>query len=108
MRYTLLAFALLSSAAMAVETPVDGFIKSSVNLCNARLEASQNTFNLYDRGYFVAIESRIAEHDEYGKLMSNARNAAGKSYSARQQYLLEQFSDCIRDRTKVAVNILRK
>lgn len=108
MRYTLLAFAFISVSAMAVETPVDGFITSSVNLCNARVESSQNTFNLYDKGYFVAIESRISEHDEYGKLMSKARNVAGKSYSARQQYLLEQFSDCVRDRTKVAVSILRK
>jgi len=108
MRYTFLAFALLSSAAQAVETPVDDFVRSSVGLCDARIEASQHTFNLFDRGLFLAIEQRISEHDEYAKLMGKARNVAGKSYSARNQYLLEQFSDCVEERTKVAINIIRK
>lgn len=108
MRYTLLSLALLAPLAQAVETPVDDFLRSSVGLCDARIEASQHTFNLHDLGEFMAIERRISERDEYAKLMSKARNQASKSYSSRQQYLLTQFSDCITERTKVSINIVRK
>lgn len=108
MRYTLLSLLLLAPFAQAVETPVDAFLRSSVGLCDAQIEASQNTFDLYDAGEFMAIERRISERDDYAKLMQKARNQAPKSFKSRQEYLLNQFSDCLKERTKVAINILRK
>lgn len=108
MRFALLSFVLLSSPAFAVETFVDSFISSSVGYCDARVEASQNTFDLYDAGEFMAIERRISLRDDYAKLMIKARNQASKNQKTRQLYLLKQFSECVDERTKLVINILRK
>lgn len=109
MRTTLLSLLLLTPlAAHAIDTPADEFLRSTYGLCDARIEVSQQTFNLFDSGEFLAIESRISRHDDYAKVMSKAKSVASKSQSARQQYLLSQFSDCIEERTKVAINYLRK
>lgn len=109
MRTTLLSLILLAPlTANALDTPVDEFLRSSYGLCDARIEVSQQTFNLFDQGAFMAIESRISRHDDYAKVMSKAKSVASKSQPARQQYLLSQFSDCIEERTKVAINYLRK
>lgn len=95
-------------AANALDTPVDEFLRSSYGFCDARIEVSQQTFNLFDLGEFLAIERRISQHDDYAKVMSKAKSVASKSQPARQQYLLTQFSDCINERTKVAINYLKK
>ncbi|WP_235199953.1 hypothetical protein [Pseudomonas monteilii] len=109
MRTTLLSLLLLTPlAAHALETPVDEFLRSSYGLCDARIEVSQQTFNLFDQGEFLAIERRISQHDDYAKVMRKAKSVASKSQSSRQQYLLSQFSDCINERTKVAINYLKK
>lgn len=98
----------LPLAAQALETSVDPYIQSNVSFCDARLEVAQLTFNLYDRGEFLAIQQRIARHDEFADEMRKADKVTSKSYKYRQEYLLNAFNECIDERTQKFVKIVKK